>query len=271
MAARVSLVDPSTVAARKPGVGGVAIGLVLLAAFWILFGFGLGDATRFPLGQTYLPVEDYPANSTPTFLWAVLVGVFVGSTLGVFVQISLARRVSVQFAMGVVNAVGLLGTAVGFMLGARTSWVEPDRVGYSSTQGEPWRPGAWIGWTSQYWGPALLAIIAAVIVVAVLRGNRRRIRRTATASDVVTHGRKTTGTVTEAHDSGVRIMNEPRIEFTVKFADHRGIDRWVTQTRTFDWAQMPRVGDEMTLWFDPQRPDDAESIVVASGETGQHQ
>jgi hypothetical protein len=297
----LSTVDPAVERRRKaleesrqePG-GGAGFGLFLVFAAWALFGLGLADTIRYPMGLLYLTPDLYPANVVPGMFWAV----FVGSIAGFVLDFGFAAAVTSRFGLGagfsLPAAVTLIGCAVGFWLGASLFWVvapEPGVFaavadgGASSVGGDfwagssegftdatppgertgPWDAGAWIAWTARYWAPALLVLIGAGLAWFGRNQARAESRRRARAKAVIETGIKTRDLITELHDTGVEIMNQPRLRVVVKFTDHQGVDRWVTKTDNFDAVQLPRVGDPVVVWFDPADPGDESSIPIAFG------
>ncbi|MFF1572717.1 hypothetical protein ACFVWR_08225 [Leifsonia sp. NPDC058292] len=258
----MSTIDPASrrAGASSRGVGSI-IGVVVLAGFWWLFGLGIGDAVRYPIGTLYLDASAVPPNTDPALLWALFCGVLGGAVVGAGLQNALARRVGLRMAMGIVTAVALAAIALGVLLGAARSWVKPDAIG--SAGGEPWNAGSWLAWSSQYWVPAVLLLIGVAILLAEFRARRTRAERKARADEIVRHGTATDGVVTETHDTGIRINNQPRVLFTVRFTDHRGITRWVTKTQTIEWTDLPRVGDTVVVHYDTARPADEDSILVS--------
>jgi hypothetical protein len=78
-------------------------------------------------------------------------------------------------------------------------------------------------------------------------------------------GTRVLGVVTEAIATGVEIQGMPRIQFTTKFRDTAGTERWVTKKATFPRASTPRAGDPALVWFDALKPHDENSIMVGLG------
>lgn len=264
----MSTIDPAmTRLQSRPGLVGPVISLMFLAASWWLFGLGLGDAARYPVGALYLDAADVPPNDDPSLLWALFTGVIVGSIMGAGLQHALTRRIGVRMAMGTVTATGLAAVAIGILTGARWSWVRPETVGTLS-DGTYWSIGAWVAWTSQFWAPAVLVMIAAAVLVGELQGARGRKQRRDRIDRALQHGVNAVGAVTDVQDTGVIIMNRPRVTLTVRFTDHLGVERWVTTTQTVPWTTLPRVGDAANVRFDPADPSNQETIIVSGVPTG---
>jgi hypothetical protein len=259
----MSTTDPATRrAAAAPALSaGVLVGIPLQAGFWWLFGLGIGDAARYPVGTLYLDASAVPPNTDPTLLWALFGGVIGGVIVGAALQNALARRLGLRMAMGLVTSVSLAAIALGVLLGAAWSWVRPTIVG--SSDGEPWNAGSWIAWSSQYWVPAALLLIGSAILVGEFRARRAGAERTARTDAILHHGTRTDGVVTETHDTGIRIMNQPRVILTVRFSDLHGATRWVTKAQTIDWAALPRTGDAVIVHYDTASPSNEETILVS--------
>jgi hypothetical protein len=234
---------------RRRGAGGW-VGLVLVAACWALFGFGLADALRYPLATSYLAPSDYPPNDLPAFLWAL----FVGVILGVIVGSAVKRGATIA---------AFVGMPVGMVFGAAESWVRPAEIG-STMQGEQWGAEAWIGWTSQYWLPGILLLVAVLIAVGGVRVRLARAEQAAGLQRQLANGMRTEAVVSEVTSTGVTVGNRAVVSFTVAFADPRRIERWVTKIAEFDPARLPRKDDPAVVWFDASNPDDL-SIPVALG------
>jgi len=293
----LSTVDPAVERRRKAleaspptSGGGAGIGLLLVGAAWALFGLGLADTIRYPMGLLYLTPDLYPPNSVPGLFWAL----FVGATAGLVLDLAFGAAMTSRFGLGagfsLPPAVSLIGCAIGFGLGAALFWIPAPEPGVfaaasasvSSPSGDfwvgssegftevtppgertgPWDAGAWVAWTSRYWAPALMVLIGAGLAWLGRNQASAESRRRARAKVVIETGIKTRGVITELHDTGVEIMNQPRLRVVVKFTDHQGVDRWVTKTDNFDPVQLPRVGDPAIVWFDPADPSDETSIPV---------
>ncbi|WP_328911908.1 MULTISPECIES: hypothetical protein [unclassified Streptomyces] len=166
----------------RRGIGpGLVIWLVVFCGLWTLFGYGLADAARYPVGTTYLLADLYPANSTPPLLWALFTGAFAGGAVGSLVHGPLERWAGVGAATTGQLAVALSGIALGVLLGADFFWVTaPDTGTYvnaAGRSGASWGAGAWIGWSSRYWVPGALGLLAVVLAVVAVRAARTARRR----------------------------------------------------------------------------------------------
>jgi hypothetical protein len=294
----LSTVDPAVERRRKAEQeragtsegSGAWTGLLLVAASWALFGFGLGDVLQYPMGLTYLTPEMYPDNTVPGWLWALFVGAIAGLVLDIGYGAATTSRFGLAAGFSLPPAVSLIGCALGLWFGSALFWIKvpvpgafvtaPDgRLGPAVVGGDfwigsegavaapgerfgPWDAAAWIGWTAQYWVPALLLLAGVGLALVGARQARAETRRKVRIQAVMETGVKTRGVITELHDTGVEILNQPRLRVVVKFTDHQGVDRWVTKTDNFDAVQLPRVGDPAIVWFDPANPGDEASIPV---------
>lgn len=257
----MSTVDPAAVrrerAARPQRWTGPAAGLVLSAVLWGLFGYALADVIRYPVATAYLPAELQPPNVTPGLLWLFFVTVFAGAIANIGLMGGLARRVGAGAANGIELGTSAIAVAAGFAVGAPARWVAPADPGFDGDV------GARVAWTAQVWAPVALAAAGLLLVLSAVTAVRRRRKRQARARAVHTTGQRVEGVVTDVADTGVEVMDEPRLSVTVKFTDHHGVDRWVTRRTTFDRARLPRIGDAAVVWFDPANPGDERSIPVA--------
>jgi hypothetical protein len=78
-----------------------------------------------------------------------------------------------------------------------------------------------------------------------MRGKRAR------AADLLAHGRRAPGHVTEINDTGITINNNPRVKVTVR-AEPPGEPPFdVQKTFTASRVELPRVGDFATVFYDP--------------------
>lgn len=231
--------------------------LVVTAIAFAAFGFALGNVTRFPLGQRYLPVHLQPPNVTPSLLWLLFASIFVGVVAMAAAQRALRRSSSgVASVLGVTSAVPLIATAVGFVAGAATYWTPPEG-GTSSLSG-----GATLAWTSQWWVPGVLTLLGLVVLVW-SRGQAVRTRAVSAArSETARSGLRAEGMITSAADTGVEVMGEHRIRYVVRFRDRAGVERAVTRTELFNPAATPRAGDAVVVSYDPSAPGDEERTAI---------
>ncbi len=269
----MSTVDPAlarrqrlqAAASARPGWGAWLL-VAVCAGLWAMFGYGVGDVATYPIATGYLAPELQPPNETPALLWMLFVGVFGAMILGFGVDAVLGAALGGVGGTRASFAVNLGAIALGLWRGAADRWVAPPRAGFFDAAATlPWGAGGWLAWTAQYWTPALLAALAALLAWAALAARRRHVRRQARLRTTLTQGQRTTGVVTETQHTGVEIGNEPCIRFVARFADHLGVERWVTKTGPFDASRVPRVGDEVQVWFLREAPGDEDRIVVGFG------
>jgi hypothetical protein len=198
-----------------------------------------------------------PPNDAPDLLWLFFVTVFAGAIVNMGLIGGLARHVGAGAASGIELGTSAVAVAAGFAVGAPARWVAPADPGFDGDT------AARVAWTSQVWVPIVLAAAGLLFAWSAVATVRRRRRRQSRARAVVATGQRVAGVVTDVHETGVEVMDRPRLSVTVTFADHQGVDRWVTRRTTFDRARQPRLGDAAVVWFDPANPGDERSIPVA--------
>jgi hypothetical protein len=87
--------------------------------------------------------------------------------------------------------------------------------------------------------------IAPLVGGLFMRGKR------AQAAELLAHGRRAPGRVTEINDTGITINNNPRVKVTVR-AEPPGEPPFdVHKTFTASRVELPRVGDFATVFYDP--------------------
>lgn len=275
---RMSTVDPAIVRRqerldelRQPQRPNLVFWLfvLLIAGLWGLFAYSVAHVGEYPVGAGYVAPLAYPADATPPMFWGIFVGAFGATILSFLLTFAAAG----SFGLAVVTwgefAVSLAACALGLWRGAVDSWLPPVRAGGSLAAPSPpsaqWDWTTWLGWHSQYWLPPLLLLAAALCALMALRAWRRRARYYRLLRQVLSEGTRTAGVVTETHDTGIEILNRPRIRFVVRFSDHDGVQRWVSKSAEFDPAQLPRAGDPALVWFLPQHAGDERRIAVSLG------
>lgn len=252
---------------RKLADGGVVL---LHAAFWVLAGFGfvfMYDTMR--LMSTNQVGDGWTSRFESSGLeFLSMVGITLGSIFGFFVTSRLAHR-GIGVASAVPIATGLLGTAVGMLIGL-PNWTPPQLLGekngfFDGDPREPWGFGEWVAYFLPYWLPSLLALLGMAVVVLAFALSARGRRKSEHMAELMQRATKTRGVVTEAIATGTEIQGMPRIQFTVKFTDNSGVERWVTKKGQFMPASIPRAGDAAVVWFDPLDPGTEKSIMVGIG------
>jgi hypothetical protein len=256
--------------AKSPGnfIALLAIGAVH-CALWLAAGFGLGillDSFRL---MTVNQVGGWSSDfdNSPGQLLGIG-AIAVGAVLGVY----FTRRLS-RFGLGASMLIpfctGLFGITLGLVLFI-PSWSPPESVGEKTPflegrEAEAWQSDSWIAYYLPYWLPALFGILFLLVAVVAARAIVLARRNGARMQDLASRGTKVQGTVTEAIATGTEIQGMPRIQFTAKFRDSAGTERWVTKKGNFPPAAMPRAGDTVVVWFDPLSPGDEKKIMVGFG------
>ncbi|PWD50660.1 hypothetical protein C8046_08330 [Serinibacter arcticus] len=278
----MSTIDPARVrrerSQARQGSFGAAIGVVLGNLLILAGGASAGWATA---GDTFLgQFRDHALNhffaESPTDLGPSgfdLVALPVGIVLpiiGMFVLTAAARAYTGQimsFPLVGPLTVWLAGFAAG--LTARIhEWPPPLTVGvrvdesfgedevWSSTDWAWYHADRWIPWVAV--GVALLSLVTGVIARARRAGRRRELDR------LVLKGQRTIGDVTEIPTltEGSALL----APWTVHFVDRSLTDRWVTSSGKFPRDDLPRVGDRVTVLYDPAAPGDRRRIYLGGLE-----
>ncbi|QWF17636.1 hypothetical protein [Lysobacter capsici] len=243
--------------------------VLIVAALWGLFAYSVAHVAQYPVGDGYVVPLAYAADATPPMFWGIFVGAFGAFILGFLLSFVLAELYGLAATTWGSFALTQVAWALGLWRGAADSWLPPVPVGASLAAPSPpsaqWDWLTWLGWHSQHWLPLLLVAAALACAMFALRAYRKRVRYFLRLRRIVSEGARTAGVVTETHDTGVEILNQPRIRYVVKFSDHQGVERWVTKTSQFDAMQLPRAGDAAVVWFYPEHAGDESRIAVALG------
>jgi hypothetical protein len=274
----MSTVDPRVVraerearAAKSPGsvVAAVIVGLVH-AAIWGAAGYGLGMVLdTFRLMSVNQVGEGWDSGFEDGIgIFLPVASIIVGSIFG-FVFTGRMARFGLAAATIAPFCTAFFGLTVGFVLFI-PSWTPPQTFGekvpfMEGDASEPWGVWEWISYYLPYWLPAALALVFVILLVALIATLSKAQRKAARMSDMAARGTKVPGVVTEAIATGLEIQGLPRIQFTVKFRDNAGTERWVTKKSTFPPAAIPRAGDPAVVWFDPLTPGNEKSIMVGLG------
>lgn len=159
--------------------------------------------------------------------------------------------------------VGLFGAALGVWTGAR-SWTEPETVGTRTDafDGEDkWGTLEWVLYRADTWLPLLVLVFAVLTLLFGFSSRARRRSRRALLEQLLGSGRYAEGQVTKIptfeSSSAAGIGN-----WTVKFTDAWGTDRWVTRIGRFVVSDMPRRDQAVTVLYDPSAPGDDKRIFV---------
>jgi uncharacterized protein DUF3592 len=95
------------------------------------------------------------------------------------------------------------------------------------------------------------AAVGLPLAVAPLVGGVFMRGKRAQAADLIAHGRSAPGRVTDIHDTGITINNNPRVKVSVR-AEPPGEPAFdVQKTFTASRVELPRVGDVCTVFYDP--------------------
>ena len=265
----MSTVDPSKVqeTPRSGGTVVAAIALLLHLGLWILAGYGGGmmlDSLRLMAINQVGDGWSSPYDDVP---WLFLVGVIGGSLVGFLVAGSSARRAGTSVLISLGN--GVLGVAIGLAL-FLPAWTPPEVVGFrrgfqDGDPNTPWDAGSWIAFAMPSWLPAVLLFVAVLLGLGLVRRLRRERREAQVTEELRSTGRRVPGVVTSSRHTGLEILDQPVIEFVVRFQDAQGTTRWVTKKSTFDPVALPRVGDATEVVFDPLDPGNLARIRVGIG------
>lgn len=273
----MSTVDPRIVrqqkaeAARASGAAYVSAIVFAVVHFglWALAGYGGGiilDTFRL---MAINVVGHWDGALGYDLLWMFFVGVFGGAFLG-FVLTGRMSRVLPVGAILFPFVTAFLGVAAGLLLFV-PRWTAPDAVGHVEAflgdDAAPWDAGGWIMYWMPWWLPILFAVLGLLVLWLVIRSGALARRKAATISSMIQAGVREVGAVSEVIATGTEIMGNPLLQLTVRYTDATGTPRWVTKRHVFPVAQQPRVGDVFTVWYDPNRPGDEKSIVLAAGDS----
>lgn len=242
---------------------------LVVGGLWTLFAYSVANIADYPVGAGYFAPLAYPADATPPMFWGVFVGAFGAAILSFIVTFALAGWFGLAATTWGEFSLALAAWALGLWRGAADSWLPPIRAGGSLVAPSPpsaqWDWVTWLGWHSQYWLSLAMLLAALLCAGLAARAWRKRMRYFERLRRVVSEGTRTSGVVTETHDTGTEILGRPRIRFVVRFSDHQGVQRWVSKSDEFDPAQLPRAGDPAAVWFHPDHASDESRIAVALG------
>lgn len=210
------------------------------------------------------PMPTFWGIGTIGYLWALgPIGTIAGSAAAAWL-LDAYRGGEPQPPM--LAPIATCAVAVAVVLNART-WLAPLEVGVRLDpvfhEDEGWGVFGWIAYYADLWFPALVAVVAVLVVVFAI-GHRRRLRRQLADRDrLLVTGRRVKGTVTEvavrtaANDQGHLSVVGAKV--TVKFSDDQGSERWVTRSS----RDRNTISGTAEVLFDPRRPGDDSLIFVA--------
>jgi hypothetical protein len=268
---RTDRAERQAAAVKRPGTTIVIVLLgVIHVALWVVAGFGIGTILDIFRLMTVNQVGGWTSGFDSVDSQFLAVGaICIGSVIGVFFTGRLGRAGLGGAALIIPFCTGLLGIAIGLLLFIPI-WSPPDAIGekvafIDGGEPEPWQSDAWVAYYLPYWLPAafgVLLLLAVGAALAAIRATRRSLRR---MTDIEATGTRVAGVVTEAIATGIEIQGMPRIQFTARFRDSAGTDRWVTKKAVFPRASTPRAGDPAVVWFDAHAPHDESKIMVGLG------
>jgi len=258
-------------AAKSPGTALVIalLGVVHIVV-WVVAGFGMGSILDIFRLMTLNQVGNWTSDLDSVDSQFLAVGaICIGSFVGVFLTGRLGRAGLGGAALIIPFCTALFGIAIGLVLFI-PNWSAPDAIGekvafIDGGDPEPWQSDAWAAYYLPYWLPATVGVVFLLAVVAALAAMRATRRSLSRMTDIEARGTRVPGVVTEAIATGTEIQGSPRIQFTTRFTDTAGTDRWVTKRATFPRAATPRAGDPAVVWFDPLAPNDETKIMVGLG------
>jgi hypothetical protein len=273
----MSTVDPRILRERRraraqssPGSISVTAGVAVVhIALWALAGFGITSQLDVFRLMSINQVTAWDSAYENDF-WMIFVGVFPAAWLGFYLSSRLRLYLSGLSAGISPFATAFLGLTVGALL-FYPRWTPPTNVGFKDGFGGgasriEWDPAAWISYYEPYWLPALFLVVFLAGLILVLRFNHSAQEKQARILGVVENGTRVVGTVSEALSGNVWVNNSPLVTLTVTFKDLNGEQRWVTKRQVFVPTQLPRVGDQFTVWYDQNDPGNQKKIALAAGD-----
>lgn len=82
-------------------------------------------------------------------------------------------------------------------------------------------------------------------------------QRIAKANDLMTNGKRGTGTITNVVDTGVYINDNPRVHLTVQVQPEDGSAPFAVEKKvTISRFAFPQIGSQVPVWYDPSNPSD---------------
>jgi len=120
----------------------------------------------------------------------------------------------------------------------------------------------WLVEPTDRWLPVAFTVVAALILAFSIWSFVQRSTKSTRAQNLLDTGRQAPGVVTAAAWTGTMTNGHKLIQFTVRFTDHAGVQRWVTKKATFGPAAIPAVGMPATVLYDPAHLDEDEILVT---------
>lgn len=273
----MSTIDPIRLqrerALARQGSPAAAAGLVLGALVVLVAGAlsgwamtGLVETSR--ESQLNSIFADAPPASM-TWVWGASVGPILCFAGGGIMTAAAKAYTGVLLTFPVVGplTIGLVGAAVGTAFGVR-AWVPPVTVGVRTDpvfgDDEVWSTFDWVMYHATTWLPLLVAALALVSLVVGIAARRRKAVRRGELDRLVVEGQRVIGDVT-----AIPTLTEGSAllaPWTVHFIDRSLTDRWVTSHGKFPRDDLPKVGDRVTVLYDPAAPGDKHRIYVGGLE-----
>lgn len=274
----MSTIDPAEVrrarAERGRGSLGAALLAVLGALLVVVTGAIAGYAVavfldQFRIMELNSVFSSWDSDLDPmTLAWVAPLGVFA-SIFAWSLYADASRRYLGRPGFSVVGplTLWLVGAALGVWCGC-ANWTDPDAVGIAVDPAfgddETWGFGAWTFYWAQLWLPALVALLALASLVIGIAARAGKRGRDATVAELLASGRRAEGVVTATVGPSTE-AGRVAGEWTVKFTDLHGQDRWVARLGAFPAASPPAVGERVTVLYDPASPGAVKRIFLARG------
>lgn len=107
---------------------------------------------------------------------------------------------------------------------------------------------------------SLMAALFAGLALPPVFASRTVVRKRAAARRLLTQGERATAVVTAVHDTNVTINDNPRVRVDFEIRPALGEPFNGSKTMVVSRVAIPRVGDEVTAWYDPA---DRETFMVS--------
>jgi hypothetical protein len=138
----------------------------------------------------------------------------------------------------------------------RNRWFAPDAPGTHTGV-------TWFAATASWWLPGLATIGTLVLILRQQISRHRVVVSRRTLEDLLRNGSHVVGEVTEVRGVVPRGGEHRKLDWTFRFRDGAGTDRWVERAHEFTLCRYPREGQEVRVVFDPRDPSDQRRIAVS--------
>lgn len=259
--------------ASRVGSSRAAIWLLLSAIVTLAAGLicGMAVAWMFDLNREHMInsiFADAPELSM-SLVWTTAVGPILAVAAGGMMTAAAKAYTGHLFDFPVVGPVtiGLIGAVPGVMIGIRY-WTPPMTVGVRTDpvfgDDEVWSQIDWIAYHATTWLPLLTALLALVSLVSGIHARRRKASRRRDLDRLLVEGHRVVGDITDIStpSEGSAILTP----WTVHFLDRSLTDRWVTSHGRFERNDIPKVGDLVSVLYDPMAPGDKHRIYIGGME-----